>query len=93
MQRSSDPDVAGTEQHGKRNEANGDAPEYAGALFLNCGFKHDDGSSCVIDRFDCVSFGENSVRIGEAELQSAYDVRLASLRSAGTPKVQVTITP
>src|SRR5712692_6866360 len=45
MQRSGDENIAGTEQHGKSNEANHDAPEYPGALFLNCGLKHSDCSS------------------------------------------------
>ena len=40
-----DENVAGTEQDGKGNDANDDAPEYAGALFLNCRLKHSDRSS------------------------------------------------
>ena len=39
---SGDQNVAGTEQYGKRNEANYDAPEYAVALFLNFCLKHSD---------------------------------------------------
>jgi hypothetical protein len=37
-----DKNVSSTEQRGKRSAADDDAPEYAGALFLDCGFKHDD---------------------------------------------------
>jgi hypothetical protein len=37
-----DKNLSGAEQRCKRSEGNDDAPEHAGALFLDCGFKHDD---------------------------------------------------
>jgi len=44
-----DKDVSGAEQRCKRSERNDNAPEHAGALFLDCGFKHDDSLLVSVD--------------------------------------------
>ena len=44
-----DENVSGSEHYGKRGAADDDAPEYAGALFLDCGFKHYDCSLVLVD--------------------------------------------
>ena len=44
-----DEHVSSAEQRCKRSEGNDDAPEHASALFLDCGFKHDDSLLVSVD--------------------------------------------
>ena len=44
-----DKNVSCAKQRCKRSEGNNDAPEHASALFLDCGFKHDDSLLVSVD--------------------------------------------
>jgi hypothetical protein len=48
--------VSGAEQRCKRSEGNDDAPEHTSALFLDCGFKHDDLLLVSLDEANHVLF-------------------------------------
>ena len=56
-----DENVSGSEHYGQRSAAYDDAPKYAGAFFLDCGFKHDDCFLAFYDEADghWLAFREN----------------------------------
>jgi hypothetical protein len=54
-----DQNVASTQHHRKGNEANDNAPKYAGALLLNCCLKHSDCSSSYRTKMVAILFADN----------------------------------